>query len=139
MTEEEKGKGFRIVDKRTSSQETPEAKQPEQPEEEKPGAETGANQANTDGQGATTAQQDQAAPITFAAYLQMMSMQGFVALGLLADPQTKQARKDLAQARSIIDLLDMLKDKTKGNLSAEEDRLLKDMLYNLRMNYVKNK
>jgi hypothetical protein len=58
-------------------------------------------------------------------------------LGLVADPQTGQrGERNLALARETIDLVEMLQQKTRGNLTPDEERLLEDLLYDLRMRYV---
>ena len=57
-------------------------------------------------------------------------------LGKIKNPLTDKIDRDLAAAQSSIDLLDMLKEKTKGNLHAEEDRLLTQVLQELKLNYV---
>lgn len=57
-------------------------------------------------------------------------------LGKVASPVTGKIDRDLAQAKLSIDLLVMLQEKTKGNLSSEELRLLNSTVYNLQMNYV---
>jgi Domain of unknown function (DUF1844) len=58
-------------------------------------------------------------------------------LGLVADPQTGQkGAKDLPLARQTIDLVEMLEEKTRGNLTADEARLLEDLLYDLRARFV---
>ena len=56
----------------------------------------------------------------------------------LGDAQLEGGRsvEDLDTARFYIDLLDVLKEKTAGNLSAEESALLEDLLYRLRLRYV---
>lgn len=57
-------------------------------------------------------------------------------LGKIVNPLTGKAEKNLVQARFAIDMLDTLDKKTAGNLSEEEDKLIKRVLYQLRMNYV---
>jgi hypothetical protein len=58
-------------------------------------------------------------------------------LGLVADPQSGQrGERNLALARETIDLVEMLQQKTRGNLTPDEERLLEDLLYDLRMRYV---
>jgi hypothetical protein len=58
-------------------------------------------------------------------------------LGLVADPHTgKKGERDLALARQTIDTLAMLEEKTRGNLTAEEARLLEELLYDLRARFV---
>jgi hypothetical protein len=57
-------------------------------------------------------------------------------LGGYADPHTGQPVLDLEGAREIIDMLDVLREKTRGNLAAEEDTLLLDVLGNLKLAFM---
>jgi hypothetical protein len=57
-------------------------------------------------------------------------------LGKLKNPLTETIERDLQAAQNSIDLLDMLRVKTKGNLGQEESRLLTQVLQELRLNYV---
>ena len=57
-------------------------------------------------------------------------------MGEQLDPRQERLQVNLPQAQEIIDILSMLEDKTKGNLSAEEQSVMTDMLYALRMKYV---
>jgi hypothetical protein len=59
-----------------------------------------------------------------------------ICLGLLPDPVTQQPQKDLNQAQYNIDLLTVLKEKTQGNLTSEEEQTLESILYEVRMAYV---
>jgi len=54
----------------------------------------------------------------------------------MANPETQQTQKDPAQAKFIIDTLGMLQEKTKGNLTSEECKLLENLLYELRVAYL---
>lgn len=72
----------------------------------------------------------------FGFFLSSLSMQALVALGEVPHPTTNLAAENLEQARYFIDLLGMLQEKTKGNLSKEEESLLEGVLYELRMKYV---
>ena len=54
----------------------------------------------------------------------------------IPNPATNKREKNLVQAKFIIDTIDMLKDKTKNNLNNDENKLLEDILYELRMQYV---
>jgi len=58
-------------------------------------------------------------------------------LGEVPDPVSKQSVKQLSSAKQTIDLIGMLQEKTKGNLSSEEEKLIEYILYDLRMRYVK--
>src|SRR5258708_4713669 len=57
-------------------------------------------------------------------------------LGGYADPRTGQPMLDLEGAREMIDMLDVLREKTQGNLAAEEDTLLLDVLGNLKLAFM---
>ncbi len=57
-------------------------------------------------------------------------------MGKVASPISGKIERDLLQAKMSIDLLIMLQEKTKGNLSAEEQQILNSAVYNLQMNYV---
>lgn len=59
-----------------------------------------------------------------------------VHLGLIENPVSGKKEQDMVAARQSIDILSMLKEKTKGNLASEEERLLEYVLYDLRMKYV---
>ncbi|MCM8811879.1 MAG: DUF1844 domain-containing protein [Candidatus Omnitrophica bacterium] len=72
----------------------------------------------------------------FAFFLSTLSMQAMIALGEIPHPVTRQSQIDLEQARYLIDVLGMLKEKTAGNLNGDEIALLDNLLYELRMQYV---
>ena len=66
----------------------------------------------------------------------MLVQQASMMLGLVADPMTGERYQDLGQAKMLIDILATLKAKTKGNLSAQEDRFLQAALGELQMEFV---
>lgn len=68
--------------------------------------------------------------------IQLIAMQAVVGLGGLAGPTGQEIPPNLDLAKHHIDLLDVLEEKTKGNLSPEEKRLLDTTLHQLRMAYV---
>lgn len=74
--------------------------------------------------------------INFATFVISLSTQALVHLGEIPDPVDRSAHVDLVAARQIIDILGMLRDKTKGNLDSAEGRLIDDALYDLRLKYV---
>jgi hypothetical protein len=74
--------------------------------------------------------------IDFTGIVGMFQLEGFIALGKIAHPATGKIEKNAEQASFIIDLLSVLQEKTKGNLSAEENRLLDGTLRDLRLNFV---
>ncbi|RYZ05039.1 MAG: DUF1844 domain-containing protein [Myxococcales bacterium] len=65
-----------------------------------------------------------------------MSHSALLHLGDAPDPVTGAREKDLPLARQTIDLLAMLQEKTHGNLSGEEERVLTQAIYDLRMRFV---
>jgi Domain of unknown function (DUF1844) len=66
----------------------------------------------------------------------MFATSALIALGESPDPVTGRVRKDLAQAREAIDLLILLRTKTEGNRTSEEERVLSQLLYDLQMRFV---
>jgi hypothetical protein len=57
-------------------------------------------------------------------------------MGEISDPSGAKVDRDMAGAKQVIDILGMLKEKTKGNLDRNEETLLENVLYDLRMRYV---
>lgn len=72
----------------------------------------------------------------FSFFITTLALQASIALGKVPNPGTNKMEEDLIQARFLIDTLGMLREKTKGNLSKEEEGLLENILYELRMQYV---
>jgi hypothetical protein len=66
----------------------------------------------------------------------MLGQNAAMVLGAYADPQTGQPMIDPEAARELIDMLDALHEKTKGNLAPEEDNLLLDLLGKLKLTYL---
>ncbi len=73
---------------------------------------------------------------SFSFFISTLALQTSVFLGQIPNPATNKKEKNLAQAKFIIDTLSMLKDKTKNNLNNDENNLLENTLYQLRMQYV---
>jgi len=61
---------------------------------------------------------------------------GWQAMGKVANPVTGKVEKNLELARKIIDIVEMLKEKTKGNLTQDEERILSATIAELQLNYV---
>ncbi len=72
----------------------------------------------------------------FSFFITTLSLQAAISLGNMPNPATNKKEEDLNQARFIIDTLGMLKEKTKGNLSSDENTLVENLLYELRLQYV---
>ena len=74
--------------------------------------------------------------ILFVNLVMMFSTTAMQQLGKLVNPMTGKTEVDLRGAQASIDILDMLAEKTRGNLDQEEGRLLKDAIASLQMNNV---
>jgi hypothetical protein len=135
MAEEEKG--FVIKDKRTFSSETAEprpetkseAKEEEGSDAEKEAAKTKEKPASDE--------EIQLPEVNFSTFVFSLSSSALFHFGEVPDPATGLKEKNLPMAKHTIDILGMLEEKTKGNLTDDEGQLLKNILYDLRMRYVK--
>ncbi len=72
----------------------------------------------------------------FNFFITTLALQASIALGQVPNPVTNKTEEDNAQAKFLIDTLGMLKEKTKGNLTAPESTLLENLLYELRVQYI---
>jgi len=77
--------------------------------------------------------------INFSTFILSLNSSALVHLGIQTDPTSGSSSENLLLAKQTIDILAMLDEKTKGNLSEDEKRLLTHILYELRMLYVKQK
>ena len=69
-------------------------------------------------------------------FVMQQQMAAMMYMGKMVRPDTGQAERNLEAAKFAIDLLGMFEEKTKGNLTPEEDQLLTHVLTNLRLNYL---
>jgi hypothetical protein len=75
--------------------------------------------------------------LSFVAFVLSLGHTAAMHFGDIPQPDSdERLPADLVAARQIIDILALLQDKTRGNLSAEERQLLDSLLYELRMRYV---
>jgi hypothetical protein len=113
-------KGFVVVDKRASAGASDE--EPARPVET-PRPEPGPQAAEP--------------RVDFATLVQSFFVTALYHLGLAADPDTRQpVEPNLPAARQDIEILELLAEKTRGNLDTEESRMLESVLYELRMRFV---
>jgi hypothetical protein len=131
--EEKSGdKGYTIQDRRRFSADGEVKKDaPEQGEQA-----AGAAQPEERTTGRTERRQEPLPEIDFSTFVISLSTQALMHLGEIANPLTGKIEPDVPVAKQMIDIIGMLKDKTRGNLSASEDRLMEDILFDLRMKYV---
>jgi len=78
----------------------------------------------------------QSPPATFEFLAHTLFTQALMALGRIPNPITKQAHRNLPTARHFIDTLTMLEQKTAGNLTEDERRMLEEIQHQLRMMYM---
>ena len=77
--------------------------------------------------------------INFPSLIFSLSSTALFHLGELPDPQTHEKKKDLPLAKHAIDTIAMLKEKTAGNLTGDEEKFIENVLTDLRLRYVKEK
>jgi len=74
--------------------------------------------------------------VNFSSFIMSLASSALVHLGQLDNPVDKTIQKNLSLAKQTIDLLMLLEAKTKGNLDHDEEKMLKALLYDLRMKYI---
>ncbi len=77
--------------------------------------------------------------INFSTFIFSLNSSALMQLGIIDDPTSGEKIKNLPLAKQTIDILGMLEEKTRGNLTEDEENMLKNILYDLRMVYVKMK
>ncbi len=135
MTEEKESQGFKVTDRRPFREDgeaREEVKKEEQPKESSAGP-TG---FSGDSRPSSEAPPGTGARIDFPSYILSYYTQGLVLIGEVPNPYTNKKEEDLEGARHTVDILTMLEEKTKGNLSREEAQLLQGVLYELRMKFM---
>ena len=81
-------------------------------------------------------QPDPNVPIDFSTFVLSLSSSAAYHLGLVPHPEDQSTCSNLPMAKQTIDILGILQEKTKGNLTGEEERLLGEVIYNLRIAFV---
>lgn len=74
--------------------------------------------------------------INFPNFILSLMTQALMHMGEIPDPMTQQVHRDLGLAKQTIDLIGLLEQKTKGNLSKDEEHLMSEVLYRLRLQFV---
>lgn len=98
--------------------------------------ETGTKEASAKEKAAAIAGEDPLPTLDFTTFVLSLSHSALMHLGEAPHPEAEHVEKDLPLARQTIDLLGLLEEKTKGNLTGDEERLLTQVLYDLRLRYV---
>ncbi len=127
--EGQEGKGFKVEDRRRFSPETGEARgDSDQPVGEKPSR----AERNTEG----AAGEGKLPEISFSTFVISLSTQALMHLGEMANPLSGKVETDIPVAKQLIDIIGVLRDKTRGNLDSGEEKLMEEVLFDLRMRYV---
>jgi hypothetical protein len=117
-------KGFKVTDKRGNTSEN-EALGSQKNSEERTCEEIAAEEAFT-------------TVLNFSTFILSLTTSALVCLGELPDPITKEKTMNLPLAQQTISIIEILKEKTTGNLTEDEENLLGTVLYDLRMKYVQS-
>ncbi len=145
MDERNEEKGFKVVDKRAMSDEEREAGRKASVPATPPASSGGAVDEGggrlpgadpADSLAGIDAQDPRIAPPGFLDLLQSLQFSAMHHLGMIQGQDGNPSSVDLPAAQDAIDMMGMLKEKTKGNLTAEEDGVLTEGLYVLRMSYL---
>lgn len=132
--EEKKEQAFKFTDKRRFGKDG-EIKDAEKgPETTPKEAPEGAPQEGSAGDEET--QKIPIGEISFSNFIVSLSSVALMNLGEFPDPGTQKIEKNIRMAKYHIDLLEVLQQKTKGNLDKDEEELFENILYHLRMKYV---
>ena len=121
--ENKEEKGFTVTDRRFSSQSEEEKKSSDAYKEELREAEK-------------VKKDDSQLKIDFSSFVLSLSTSALIQLGKINDPITKKADKNLEAAKQTIDILSIIQQKTKGNLTSEEQSVMDSSLYDLRMMFI---
>ena len=137
MDDEKKEKGFVIKDKRIFD-ESGEAR-PEDLKKEETAGDNKSEKKSLEKDDQAGTREEYFPEVTFSSFVLSLSTTVMYHLGDFPDPATNKAEKNLAAAKQTIDMLNMIKIKTAGNLDIDEKELLEGILYELMMRYVKEK
>jgi hypothetical protein len=142
MSDEEKG--FSVKDRRMFSG----AESEKTEKEEKPDTSAGTDETETE----TPSRPPRAAEtdadrledmplpeVSFPTFILSLNASALMHLGAIEDPESGRPSKNLPMAKQTIDILSMLEEKTRGNLTNEEENMLKNILYDLRIAFVREK
>jgi len=130
----ERDTGFTFKERRTSHLDAEEVTR-EEVEKEKLRKERDADKAKLEREAKAAPKASVHGGVDLITLFETLATSALAQMGLLGDP-SRPVPEDLRGARQAIDLLRVLKDKTAGNLTPEEQRALDDLLYTLQMNYV---
>ncbi len=128
-------KTFKVEDRRTSSGGSEDDGKPAEVEEET-GAESIGESDSHGPESPPSVGEGGVAQVDFSTFIFSLFSSALIQMGDMADPITGQMENNLQAAQQTIDILDILARKTEGNLSGEEDRLLKNASAELKWKYL---
>jgi hypothetical protein len=141
MSEEKKD--FIVRDRRIFSQDAEEKEDVEEKTAEQAAQPADDKSAEKESEEKSTAAEHEEEPqfpeINFPTFVASLNASALVHLGVIDDPASGKKSKNLPMAKQTIDILSMLEEKTEGNLAKDEADMLKNVLYDLRIMYVKEK
>jgi hypothetical protein len=138
MTGESEEKGFKVTDKRHfAKKETEEGDKKDEEVSLKGEQEEKKKKEETNEEEKKNEEQMLLPEINFFTFIFSLNSSALFHFGEIPDPITDKIEKNLPMAKQTIDIIGMLKEKTKGNLLKEEEALIDNILYDLRMRYVK--
>lgn len=135
MEEDKKGSGFVVKDKRLFD-ESGETKPTE--EQTAPAAED-SKPASSEAAQPSKGKEPDYPTINFTNFVLSLSTSALFHFGDFPDQEGGKTEKNLPAAKQTIDILDMLNERTKGNLNENENQLIQGVLYELKLRYVKEK
>lgn len=132
--EKREGKGFTVQDRRRFSPDSGEAR--ENASDRQATDDQQEIAAESPSKGEPHAGHEALPEINFSTFVISLSTQALMHLGEIPNPLSGNEERDVPVAKQMIDILGMLQDKTRGNLSGGEAKLIEDILFDLRMKYV---
>ncbi|HUN55184.1 MAG TPA: DUF1844 domain-containing protein [Smithella sp.] len=132
MEEKKKDPGFVVKDKRLFSDAAE-----DQPQEEPKSAASEEKKEKPEKQRPAPDRASDYPPVNFTNFVLSLSTSALFHFGDFPETEGGETQKNLPAAKQTIDILDMLNEKTKGNLDQNENNLIQGVLYELKMRYVK--
>jgi hypothetical protein len=135
MEESDRPGEFKVTDKRRFTTEGEAKEEPEKVERETPGQEA-AQEPPREELRTGPEKAEPPRPLDFSTFVLSLANTALFQLGFLKVSESEEARQDLPAARQTIDILAMLEEKTRGNLTDQEKRIITETLFQLRMAFV---
>ncbi len=131
MTKETEDAGFKVTDRRSFAK-----GKTEDEGKEKEEATVSGGKEDTEKEDVKKEEQIPLPEMNISTFVFSLNSSALFHLGEIPDPATNKSEENMPMAKQTIDIISMLKEKTKGNLTKEEDLLIDHILYDLRMRYV---